>query len=60
MQSIDVNGYARKLLRAHGDKAEMEAAQKAAECERNGDDDQASTWRRVQATIKTMRGPRSS
>lgn len=58
MQSLEVNNFARKLLRAHGDAAELEAAQKAAECERNGDDEQAATWRRVQAAIKVMRGPR--
>ena len=60
MQTIAINSHARKLLRAHGDKAELEAAQKAAECERGDDDNQASDWRRVQAAIKTMRGPHSS
>lgn len=60
MQTMDVNSYARKLLRAHGDKAELEAAQKATDCERSGEDVQASTWRRVQAAIKVMRGPNAS
>lgn len=60
MQALEVHSFARKLLDAHGSKAELEAAQKATECEQRGDKDEAATWRRVQATIKTMRAPRVS
>ncbi len=42
------------------DKAELEAAQKAAECERQGQEDQAANWRKIQAAIKEMRGPHAS
>lgn len=45
---------------AHGDRAELEAAQKAAECERQGQKEQAVDWRRIQAAIKEMRGPHLS
>lgn len=60
MQTTEVHNFARKLLQAHGDKAEFEAAQKAATCERQGENKEAEMWRRVQASIKTMRGPRAS
>jgi hypothetical protein len=35
--------YARRFVGAHGDKAELEAAQKAAECERQGQKPKPST-----------------
>jgi hypothetical protein len=38
----------------------LEAAQRAAECERQGQKDQAGDWRRIQAAIKEMRGPHAS
>jgi hypothetical protein len=53
----EIHDYARHLLDAHGDKAEWEAAQKAAECNQQGDNDQARDWRRIQVAIKEMRGP---
>jgi hypothetical protein len=60
---MDINAihdYARRFVGAHGDKAELEAAQKAAECERQGQNTQAGDWRRIQAAIKEMRGPHAS
>ena len=56
---MDINGiheHARRL----GDKAELEAAQKAAEYERQGEKRQAVDWRHIQAAIKELRGPRAS
>jgi hypothetical protein len=60
MDMNEIHDYARRLLAAHGDQAEQEAAQKAAECEQGGDKSQANDWRRIQAAISTMRGPLSS
>ena len=60
MDMAEIHDYARRLLDAHGDKAQWEAAQKAAECDQQGDGDQASDWRRIQAAIKEMRGPHES
>jgi hypothetical protein len=60
---MDINAihdYARRFVGAHGDKAELEAAQRAADCERQGQQDQAGDWRRIQAAIKEMRGPHAS
>ena len=48
---MDINAihdYARRLVGAHGDKAQLEAAQRAAECEREGEKAQAGDWRRIQ------------
>jgi hypothetical protein len=60
MEMNEIHDYARRLLDALGDKAELEAAQKAAEWERSGDKNQASDWRRIQAAIREMRGPHES
>ncbi|MBK1634255.1 hypothetical protein [Rhodovulum adriaticum] len=57
MEPSKVMDYARALFEAHGDKAEAEAAQKAATLEAQGEAAQADTWRKVQAAIKEMRAP---
>jgi hypothetical protein len=60
MQEIDIHDYARQLLEAHGDKAVVEAAQKACALEQQGQSEQAETWRHIEATLKLMRGPHES
>jgi hypothetical protein len=60
MDSMAIHDYARRFIGAHGDKAELEAAQRAASCERQGEKAQAADWRRIQAAIKEMRGPHVS
>jgi hypothetical protein len=60
VQAIDVQDYARRLLDAHGFKAIAEAAQKASACEAQGEDQQAQMWRRIEAALIEMRGPRES
>ena len=60
MQEIDVYDYARQLFEAHGDKAVAEAAQKASALEKQGENEQAETWRQVEAALKLMRGPHES
>jgi hypothetical protein len=60
MEETLISEYARGLKEAHGDRAIAEAAQRAAECERNKDKDDAKTWRRVEEALKTMRGPATS
>jgi len=60
MQAIDVQEYARQLFDAHGFKAIAEAAQKASAFEAQGDDQQAQTWRRIEAALIEMRGPHAS
>lgn len=60
MDSNAIHDYARRFVGAHGDKAEWEAAQRAARCEEQGDKAQAEDWRKIQIAIREMRGPRAS
>jgi hypothetical protein len=60
MDATKIQDYARQLLDAHGARAIAEAAQKAAACEKAGDKQQAQTWRRVEAALLLMQGPRQS
>jgi hypothetical protein len=60
MDATKIQDYARQLLEAHGAKAIAEAAQKAAACEKAGDKERAQTWRRVEAALLLMHGPRQS
>lgn len=60
MQASVIQEHARKLYEAHGPKALAEAAQKAAALESKGDRASAGDWRRVEAALKLMRGPRES
>ena len=59
-QAIDVQGYARQLLEAHGDKAVAEVAQKARALEVQGKKEEAKSWRLVEAALKEMLGPHQS
>jgi hypothetical protein len=60
MGEIEVHDYARQLLEAHGDRAVAEAAQKARACEQQGKNEEAETWRHIEAALKLMRGPHQS
>jgi hypothetical protein len=60
MEETMISEYARGLRDAHGDRAIAEAAQRAAEYERNKDKEEAQTWRQVEAALKAMQGPLAS
>jgi hypothetical protein len=60
MDEVNIHDYARQLLEAHGDKAVAEAAQKADAYEKQGENEQAETWRHIEAALKMMRGPHVS
>ncbi len=60
MQISEVHDYASRLLREHGDKAQLIAAQRAVECEKRGDRREAEDWRRIRDTLKEMKGPLAS
>jgi len=60
MHTSEIQEFARQLREAHGDKATVEAAQKAMACERVGDKEQAETWRRIESALLLMRGPSQS
>lgn len=55
MQTATIIQHAHALYRAHGDKAEAEAAQKARTAQ---DPAEAETWRKIRMKIKELRGPR--
>jgi hypothetical protein len=60
MKMTDVHRYARELKEAHGSKALAEAAQRAVDFEKQGDDEQAKNWRRVEAALEEIQGPHQS
>jgi hypothetical protein len=60
MQDMEIQEYARQLMEMHGDKAIVRAAQQAHSLEERGNQEEAKTWRRVEAVLKIMRGPHQS
>jgi hypothetical protein len=60
MLATEIHVHARKLLEAHGVKALAEAAQKARTFEERGHEAEAATWRRIEAALRQLRGPRAS
>jgi hypothetical protein len=60
MLAVEIQTHARKLMEIHGASAIAEAAQKARSFEKIGDDKQADTWRRIEAALLHLRGPRAS
>jgi hypothetical protein len=60
MTATDISALARHLLATQGPKAIAEAAQKAADFRKAGDEGQAKTWERVESVLREMRGPRQS
>ena len=60
MDSADITALAHHLFSTHGTRAVAEAARKAAAFEKTGDDAQAKAWRRIEAVLLEMRGPRES
>lgn len=59
MLAVEIQDYARRLMEAQGMKAIAEAAQKARAFEDEGQDEQASTWRRIELALREMSGPRA-
>ena len=60
MDATQAQVYARQLFETHGWKAIAEAAQKARTFERSNDKAQAEAWRRIEAALLVMRGPRET
>ncbi len=60
MHATEIQAHARKLYEAMGSKALVEAAQKARAFESGGKKDDAETWRRIEAALRQMHGPRST
>ena len=60
MNTAEVSAVAHHLFETQGAKAIAEAAQKAASFQDAGDEEQAKFWRRVEAVLREIRGPRQS
>jgi len=60
MEHKDLVQYARSLYTAHGDKAEADAAQKAAAARDAGDTDDAEKWTKIRGHIRELRGAHQS
>ena len=60
MNTSDISSLARHLFETQGAKAIAQAAQKADSYADDGDEEQASLWRRVEAELREMRGPRQT
>jgi hypothetical protein len=60
MQISEVHDYARQLLKLHGGKARVVAAQKAIESEKRGKHQEVEDWRRIRDALTEMRGPHAS
>ncbi|MFW5641522.1 MAG: hypothetical protein ACOCY0_02030 [Roseicyclus sp.] len=60
MKMQDITQHAHALYRAHGDRAEAEAAQKARAEEDAGNPDEAENWHKIRRQIKELRGPRAT
>jgi hypothetical protein len=60
MSGIQVHATARQLFQSAGPKAVALAAQKASALEREGKAEQAKEWRRIEAALVLMVGPRAS
>jgi hypothetical protein len=59
MLAVEIQDYARRLMEAQGMKAIADAAQKARAFEDEGQNEQASTWRRIELALREMSGPRA-
>ena len=60
VKATDIHEKARTMYEALGPRAIAEAAQKAVACKAAGDEEQAKTWRRIEAALMELRGPRES
>jgi hypothetical protein len=60
MREAEIHEYARRLLEARGANAVAVAAQNAVTFERQNKEEDAENWRRIESTLKEMRGPHQS
>lgn len=60
MREPETRDFARQLWETHGPAAIAQAAQRASDLERQGKTAEADLWRRIEAILFEMRGPRQS
>jgi hypothetical protein len=59
MHALDIQEQARLMMAAHGPKAIAQAAQKAVRLEEDGLEAEAKDWRRIEAALIQLAGPRA-
>ena len=57
MQIKDIADYSQQMFQELGPRAIAVAAERAQQCEADGDKDGAATWRKVEAALLLKRGP---
>lgn len=57
MNATEIADYARRLRAAHGEKAILEAGQKARRCKEQGKMDEAADWERIEEALLVTRAP---
>jgi hypothetical protein len=60
MHAVEIAEQARLMMSALGPRAIAEAARKAQELERQGHDAEAEDWRRIEAALVQLAGPRAT
>lgn len=60
MQVTKTATIARALYQTHGDKAELEAAQREHHFREEGNDAEAENWRSIRGSIRRLRGANQS
>jgi len=60
ISEVQVHTIARQMLEKHGFAAIAQAAQRAQDCERKGELDEAKEWRHIEDAMKIIRGPHQS
>ena len=56
MDVIKTTEIAHALYRAHGDRAELEAAQRERQYQDAGDKREAENWRAIRGSVRRLRG----
>ena len=54
MQASEVHDYASRLLKLHGDEAQVIAARRALECDKSGDRQETENWRRYVSLVNVI------
>lgn len=60
MEMTQVRSIAKRIVAAHGAKAELEAAEKLRDAQDARDRDSIALWQRVRAVIREMKPPHES
>lgn len=60
MQATDTAKIAHALYQSHGDRAELEAAQREKYFRDAGNETEADNWRSIRGSIRRMRGANQS